>query len=242
MKANGADRKRLTRGIAESETSPAWAPDGGQSVSEGHKTASDFGVYVINAEGSHETRLSVPSEWWADPSWSPDGTRIVVADSGATPGIYVVKAGGSSLKRLTTEDGAAVPAFSPDGASMLFRGRQGVAVMNADGSHPRDLGGGNHPIGSPDGQQIAFDREGADNSRQIVVMHADGSTPVMLTEEWARAMHPTWSPDGTLIAFVSTREGESEIFVMNADGSNPVNVSHRLGDDERLAWSPLSRQ
>jgi hypothetical protein len=68
MNADGSSRKRLTRGAADSERSPAWSPDGSKIVYEGHKTSSEFGVYVISADGSKEARLSGESEFWTDPS------------------------------------------------------------------------------------------------------------------------------------------------------------------------------
>lgn len=50
--------------------------------------------------------------------------------------------------------------------------------------------------------------------------------------------YPAVSPDGTKIAFVSTRDGNSEIYVMDADGSNPVNLTRHPSADLDPAWSP----
>ena len=53
-------------------------------------------------------------------------------------------------------------------------------------------------------------------------MNVDGSNPVNLTNNEAEDVSPAWSPDGTKIAFVSTRDSQQDIYVMDADGSNQI--------------------
>jgi hypothetical protein len=61
---------------------------------------------------------------------------------------------------------------------------------------------------------------------------------VRLTFNDVYDQQPSWSPDGSRIAFQSERDGNNEIYVMNADGSLPVNLTHNPGSDERPRWSP----
>jgi len=49
---------------------------------------------------------------------------------------------------------------------------------------------------------------------------------------------PTWAPDGTKIAFVTNRDGNSEIYVINADGSDPIRLTNDSGIDSSPIWSP----
>lgn len=75
-------------------------------------------------------------------------------------------------------------------------------------------------------------------------MSPDGSGVTQLTDEPGAQFDPSWSPDGSMIAFVSVRDSRGvfccgEIFVMNADGSGLTNVTNTEdADDFDPAWSP----
>ena len=51
-------------------------------------------------------------------------------------------------------------------------------------------------------------------------------------------VNPSWSPDGTKIAFDSSRDGNTEIYVMDADGSNQINLTNNSAFDGCFDWSP----
>lgn len=86
-------------------------------------------------------------------------------------------------------------------------------------------------------ERIAFVSGRAPGSlRSMYVMNADGSNPQMLTNSRS-PRQPTWSPDGTHIAFVGYG-GPSNIYVINADGSNETNLTNANEVDEFPAWSP----
>ena len=70
--------------------------------------------------------------------------------------------------------------------------------------------------------------------------------PINLTNHPAEDSNPSWSPDGTRIAFDSDRDGNLEIYVMEADGANPINLTNNpawgqwsfLGTGANLECSP----
>jgi dipeptidyl aminopeptidase/acylaminoacyl peptidase len=118
------------------------------------------------------------------------------------------------------------------------------------------------PVFSPDGSKIAVSYRQTDHW-EIHVLNADGTGRVRLTSTSYRTLveqeingqtahsfnnaAPTWSPDGTQLAFLTDRSGQWEIWVMQADGSNqrPMFPPGTLGgiplqyngvDERMLSW------
>ena len=86
---------------------------------------------------------------------------------------------------------------------------------------PDDDGLPTPPVEPPvENGKIAFSGLGNDNRGEIYVMNADGSDRTRLTNNFVNDFDPSWSPDGTKIAFIRDTDGSGsnwEIYVMNAD-------------------------
>jgi dipeptidyl aminopeptidase/acylaminoacyl peptidase len=124
-----------------------------------------------------------------------------------------------------------------DGARHIFEQTQfGLNDLTGSGPNVYET----QPRFSPDGREIVFTRQapGLPNS-EIFVMAADGSGRTELTRSAQSNGSPTWSPDGTRIAFVSYRDRElPNIFVMRSDGTGVVQITHDGRGKSELAWSP----
>ena len=114
-------------------------------------------------------------------------------------------------------------------------------VMNADGSHPREittiLNEGANIVWSPDSQHIAFNSAISGNL-EVYIIDLTGANLTNLTNNPALDASPAWSPDGTQIAFHSNRESNEEIYTMNADGSNVRRLTNNPAEDIIPVWRP----
>ena len=96
------------------------------------------------------------------------------------------------------------------------------------------------PVISPDGRKIVFTAGDIDagSASPLWVVSSDGTGLTQLTTDGANDYRPSWSPDGSQIAFVSTRDGNAEIYVMHADGSGQTNLTNDPAHDDNPSWSP----
>ena len=154
MDADGGNQQKLSQDD-QKDYSPSWSPDGKRIVfssqRDGHFRG-DHGItheiYVIDADGGNQQRLTNNrNNDWA-PSWSPDGKRIAFGSDRkgdlVTVDIYLMNADGGNQRRLTNNlhyDGT--PSWSPDGERIAFAstrdGNYEIYVMEANGGNQRRL-------------------------------------------------------------------------------------------------------
>jgi Tol biopolymer transport system component len=256
--ASGDGLVNLTPDSRVADGPPSWSPDGSKilfvssisSPPEGIPTITDYGIYVMDADGRNRTQvLALPSDVSArSPSWSPDGKRIVYASGGGA--ILTMASNGRDLSPGIGATGmfgiSDWPSYSPDGTKILFssqrEGKWQIYVVDVDGSNeirlsPEEVEREYMPAWSPNGTRIAF-QSSRDGNPEIYVMNADGSNPTRLTRNKAGDGYPIWSPNGTKIAFISNRDGQPDIYIMNADGSDVTRLTDNSIYKMSLSWSP----
>ena len=210
INADGSNRRQLSNA---NDWEPSWSPDGQHIVFASTRDGNPE-IYLMNADGSAERRLTHdPADDW-QASWSPDSTHLafVSARDGEWE-IYLMDvsdggiAGDSQLVRLTDNDVAdGFPDWSPDGTRIVFSsmrdGNEEIYVMAADGSNPQRLTFNDYdesfPRWSPDGLRIAYTvflPASHIYSYDIAIMHADGSGQHQITRgNQADEQCPRWKP------------------------------------------------
>jgi Tol biopolymer transport system component len=111
-----------------------------------------------------------------------------------------------------------------------------LAACDSDGGDDAVADGTQSAV--PATGRIVFTSERDDNG-EVYVMNADGSDQTNITNDPASDGEPSWSPDGTRIAFSSQRGGPAQnIYTMSADGGDVLQLTDTLAVDGGVQWSP----
>lgn len=245
MRTDGSEFGYLAEGAAESL---AWAPAGDVLV---FASGSQPWPFLVGLDGAEPERLTITNpleegQW--DPVFSRDAACLYLSGmplSGHYPGeggLYRIPAAGGTLERIGPDAGPALdvdvhPDVDPSGSRLAHA----TSRVAADGLHIRILNlgtgaidsvdvEGSRPRWSPDGELIAFIREG-----EIHLIRPDGSDPRSVTTgtayEWI-----DWSPDGVWLA-ASTPYGPARTDLVRVqDGLRlPLPFGYRLF---RPRWRP----
>jgi Tol biopolymer transport system component len=258
----GGGGERAILGEIHQPKSPAWSPDGtqiaismqhGGRVQEEQKCSSEpppreaYDVDVKReADGDIRFCYTLPPH----PYW---GLRVVDVATG-------------KFEDLPNDLFSYSPTWDPANAwRLVYDGERGLMSLDLNQGTTWELTqdvNDHSPVFSPDGSKIAISYWQNDHW-EIHVLNADGTGRVRLTEtsvqarleqmvngempqSWNNAA-PTWSPDGSQIAFLTDRDGQWEIWVMNADGSNQhplvsadaldgVTLQYNGMDERMLSW------
>jgi dipeptidyl aminopeptidase/acylaminoacyl peptidase len=201
--------------VAFSLADLSWSPDGRRLAYTCPLPGSSgrSAIFIVHADGSHRVALVTGTRRALSPTWSPDGTRIAFATGRAPTGVrrerlaldtlrhssvYVVALDGTGRKLVVA--GGAAPAWSPDGRTIAYEARCGVALapvtagVKMRGSGCSAIGPRGVPAWSLDGRTLAIGTRGG-----VYVLRANGTHLRRVTHEsgagWFFTGRPAWAPE-----------------------------------------------
>ena len=248
------------------ENMPSFSPDGNQIAFSG--TGENYGpssIYVKQIGSDSTLRLTSDSSYVdIAPVWSPDGQTIAFIRSNQSEvNIFEVAALGGAARELVTlgpHPGWTMSptlAWSPDGKFIAVPytepgGPHRIFLVSTDNFEKRALttptGGmcDYNPVFSPDGQSVAFLRNGSNWSESdIYIVPISGGEPRRLTYDNAYTTGLDWTADGREIVFASNRGLTFSKVATNALWRIPVagGTPERIPLDGLNFWFPrIARQ
>jgi dipeptidyl aminopeptidase/acylaminoacyl peptidase len=178
------------------------------------------------------------------PSWSPDGNQLVFVSNrrGPVPQLFVIDRGGGEARPLAQLDHAPTsPVFSPDGKTILCSSAVDVEARPKHVSVSVWKNRPRHVVK----QRFKSDGMGflLDSHTQLFAVPADGGEAKQLTQGDTDCLGPSWSPDGSKIAWCRSRPGPhsgnlSDVWVAKADGSDARQVTSEVPTAMHVAWAP----
>ena len=222
---------------------PNWLPDSQHLIFQS-EIDGQSDLFVSTLTGADRQPAQTGAGDQIEAAYARDGQTIAFASDGeGNFDIYKMLGNFSTAVPLTRDPGRDMaPSWSPDGSFIVFMSDRSnpefdLFKMNADGTGVEQLtrGGANgFPQVSPDGTSVAYQ-----NGRDVHILNLRTRQIGRVTYEPTNGMHPTWSPDGSQLAFMTWRNGRTEIFTSNADGSDPqLLVQRPSADAVDPRWSP----
>jgi len=246
---------------------PDWSSDGRWIVYSKYQQSS-IELWVLDPTTRQAHALTHEGAVNVEPRFSPDGSRIAFVSTSFNGRFHIFTgrfAGGTLLdvQRLTGENRSSLPryyyspfdheispAWSPDGAEILFvsnrghiYGTGGFWRMHAEpGAEAREIhyeetAWKSRPAFSPDGKRLVYASYLGQAWHQLWVMPAEGGDPFPLSYGDFDNVNPRWSPDGSTIAFISNRGGNTSLWMQQVAGG----AQRQLEVKQRRYLAPMGR-
>jgi Tol biopolymer transport system component len=236
MYADGTDLRNLSNLNWAADDMPDVSPDGTRVT---FCTTRDIGtqIYVMNADGSDQRRLTEGADvnWY--PRWSPDGARILFYRLGS--GLHIMDADGQSERWLVKSQAGGD--WSPDGTRIVYPdpAHHDLMTISPDGAGMAPMGIQGldpwvyTPAWSADGSRIVFENSRANPGSDLFAVDPNGKNLDRLTERAGWSMSPAWTSDGARIVFSSNG---SSLFTMLSGGGDVQRLVGGTGWADYPSW------
>jgi Tol biopolymer transport system component/DNA-binding winged helix-turn-helix (wHTH) protein len=220
-----------------------WSAGGKKIIFSSHRDGG-LSLWAVSLAGGEPERLPLGGAAATGPTISRKGGRLAYTQGLIRPNLWSIalsqngrKVSGGPSQFLFSAAYNNGPQFSPDGKRLAFTsersGYNEIWTCDAtDCSEPQQLTFlkvvSGMPRWSPDSKQIVFDSRPTGHS-QVMMISAEGGSPVPLTDGKSEDKVPSWSSDGKFVYFSSNRSDAAQIWKVPATGGQSSRVTRHGG-------------
>jgi hypothetical protein len=239
------------------QTGPRFSPDGAQVAYTSRTLTRYPALRLVQADGSDDQKL-VDRSGGTGLAWTPDGKALVYDEMridrlfSRRSDLKLLDLATRRTRWLTKGARARDPDVSPDGGSVAFvrrhPDRSELAVVAMDGSGLRDLTRSepgtewSGPRYGPEGGRVVASRLLPGGFLDLVLVDTASGAVTGLTEDRAKDVEPTFTPDGSHVVFRSDRDGASNLYALRIRDSALLRLTNVLGGAFAPAVGPDGRR
>ncbi len=231
------------------ESDPSWSSDH-KRIAFTRERNGYSDIYLMNADGTnkHWARSLTYAGNIDMPSWSPNGTHLLVRVMlNGFPCLGKIDLASGNLTAVGPAGTFAIagsqPIYDPAGKTIFFvdYGQMAIKRFTPGGALTTVLTSSVY-VGdlalSPDGTRLAYYKEVTPGNTEIQVLNLATKVAKRLTFSTPGDWSPSWSPDGTKLAFTSFRSGKPQVWTMNSStGGSLTRITNSTYGSSTPAWT-----